>query len=248
MTTIYEINLKAYFNKGGEEHDFTGKRCVLAISVGQDYHEDQHFYSAIHLLNESGFSHCKVVVADTLQRHNINANNTAEALTRSIQAGEAWIKRNQPALSALKMNVEIKRWTDELSSESYSEWRKKIEHTFEQSADFRSAVESTINVFIDRLKLRNPDADFEAAAANCREYIFEEIPVIMPLWAEQGYDYIIYPQKMTDAMAASRVHFVEPFLPDRARWLPIKFKKRGNPIPFIHRTFVSRLPRFAIAI
>jgi hypothetical protein len=37
---------------------------------------------------------------------------------------------------------------------------------------------------------------------------------------------------MTDAMAASRTHFVEPSMPDRVRWLPLKFKKRGQPIPF----------------
>lgn len=232
MTVISEINLKAYFNKGGEEHDFHGKRCVLAISVGQDYHEDQRLYSAIHLLNESGFSHCKVVVADTLQRHNVDASSTAEALALSQQAGHKWLERNAAAIAGLKMDVQITRWIEELSDPKYSEWRRKVEHKLHESEGFRGAIDSTIDVFIERLKLRDPDADIEAAAAKCREYIIEEIPIIMPLWAEQGYDYVIYPQKMTDAMAASRSHFVEPFLPERVRWLPLKFKKRGQPIPF----------------
>ncbi len=232
MSAIQLINLKAYFNKGGEEHDFAGKTCVLAISVGQDYHEDQYLYSAIHLLNESGFAHCKVVVADTLQRHNVDAASTAEALALSISAGQKWLQRNAPALSALTMDVTITRWIDELSDPKYSEWRRKIEQHFDESEGFRTAVQSTIQVFIDRLKIRDPFADTDLAAKKCLEYIIEEIPIIMPLWAEQGYDYVIYPQKMTDAMAASRHFFVEPSLPDRVRWLPLKFKKRGQPIPF----------------
>lgn len=252
MTLISEINLKAYFNKGGEEHHFTGKRCVLAISVGQDYHEDQRLYSAIHLLNESGFSHCKVVVADTLQRHNVDAQSTAEALALSQQEGQKWLERNAAALAALKMDVQITRWIDELSDPKYSEWRRKVENTLNDSSQLQGAINNTIEVFIERLKLRNPDADIEAAAAKYREYIIEEIPIIMPLWAEQGYDYVIYPQKMTDAMAASRDHFVEPFMPDRVRWLPLKFKKRGQPIPFQHASrpvlIINRHAEFRVSI
>lgn len=45
MSNVEAINLKAYFNKGGEELDFTGKRCVLAVSVGQEYHEEQKLSS-----------------------------------------------------------------------------------------------------------------------------------------------------------------------------------------------------------
>ena len=33
-------------------------------------------------------------------------------------------------------------------------------------------------------------------------------------------------------MATSRELLIEPHSPDRVRWLPLKFKKRGIPIPF----------------
>lgn len=91
MSDVEAINLKAYFNKGGEELDFTGKRCVLAVSVGQEYHEEQKLSSTVHLINKSGFSRVKVVVADTLQRHNKHGKSPGRRFPpRSATAMPGW--------------------------------------------------------------------------------------------------------------------------------------------------------------
>jgi len=230
MSNVQEINLKAYFNKGGEEHEFEGKRVVLAVSVGQEYHEDQKLRSTIHLINQSGFSHVKVVVADTLQRHNKHGKSPGEALSASIREGDAWLARNQRILDGLRVPYQITRWNQELASDHYAELRQQLNLVYHERHELREAIESTIAVFTDRLRLRDEHADIERAAAQCREYILEEIPIILPLWAAEGYDYVLYPQQMTAAMATSRDLLIEPHSPDRVRWLPLKFKKRGIPI------------------
>ncbi|MCE1114381.1 MULTISPECIES: tRNA-dependent cyclodipeptide synthase [Pseudomonas] len=232
MSNVEAINLKAYFNKGGEELDFTGKRCVLAISVGQEYHEEQKLSSTVHLINKSGFSQVKVVVADTLQRHNKHGKSPGEALSASIRDGDAWLARNRKYLAGLEAPVSISRWNQELASDRYADLRQQVNALYRDSEDLRGAIESTIGVFIERLRLRDPEADLERAAAQCREYILEEVPIILPQWAQEGYDYVIYPQQMTHAMAEARRLLIEPHAPERVHWLPLKFKKRGIPIPF----------------
>jgi tRNA-dependent cyclodipeptide synthase len=233
MSDVEAINLKAYFNKGGEELDFTGKRCVLAVSVGQEYHEEQKLSSTVHLINKSGFSEVKVVVADTLQRHNKHGKAPGLALSAAIRDGDAWIKRNRKYLDGLEAKVTISRWNEELASDRYAALRQQVNEVYaEPNSPLRNAIDTTIGVFIERLLLRDPAADTQQAAAQCREYILEEIPIILPLWAEQGYDFIIYPQQMTHAMATARALLIEPVAPERVHWLPLKFKKRGIPIPF----------------
>jgi len=49
----------------------------------------------------------------------------------------------------------------------------------------------------------------------------------MPLWASQGYDFIIYPQPMSDAMQETYQRFVAPLM-DKANWLSVRFKRVGQ--------------------
>ena len=236
MSDVEAINLKAYFNKGGEELDFTGKRCVLAVSVARSTTRSRSSAPApdqqVRLQpGESG-------VADTLQRHNKHGKSRARrSPPRSATATPGW---RATARAGLEAPVTISRWNQELASDRYAELRQQVDQLYRESEDLRGAIEATIGVFIERLRLRDPDADVERAAAQCREYILEEVPIILPLWAEEGYDYVIYPQQMTNAMATARRLLIEPHAPDRVHWLPLKFKKRGIPIPSPSRAPCTR--------
>lgn len=48
----------------------------------------------------------------------------------------------------------------------------------------------------------------------------------MPMWADFGYDFIIYPQAMTEAMRYTYQVFVETLPKDKAAWLSLQFKKK----------------------
>ncbi|OGT35895.1 MAG: hypothetical protein A3F11_03865 [Gammaproteobacteria bacterium RIFCSPHIGHO2_12_FULL_37_14] len=205
------------------------KKCVLLISVGQKYHESARLSATIDLINKSNFSSCTISVADTLQRHNIQDKSPEKAYITSLQLGDEWLARNEKHINKLKSAVTILRWDETLNDTDYPLFKKKIENEYVGNKFYRDAVDSTINTFLDRLKKRSLHIDLEMVFANCLKYLLEECPIIMPLWASQGYDYIIYPKVMTTAMAATYELFVKPSYQDKANWLALNFKKINAP-------------------
>jgi len=57
------------------------------------------------------------------------------------------------------------------------------------------------------------------------QYLIEELPIVMPLWAQMGYDFIIYPKPITPAMKKTYELFVENRYDAKCQWLYMRFKK-----------------------
>lgn len=216
-------------------HQYQGKHALLLISVGQDYHEGGKFEATIDLVNRQGFASCTIAVADILQRHNLSNYSYEEVYQVSSAAGEQWLERNQAAINRLATVTRILRWEACLLDPGYRPLLDRVQFEYENNRDYRTEVNGTIGLFLERLQKRDPDADLEEAKFRCLTYLIEECPIIMPLWASQGIDFVIYPQPMTRAMAETRRLFVAPHHPEQAHWLSLKFKKRaaivGRPLP-----------------
>lgn len=123
---MMEVQLKANF-KGTQSllYPMTKKStCVMLISVGWDYHEGESFKSTLKLVDEN-FSSCRIVVADTLQRHSLqffkhyleNEHNNVNEYARS--SGDGWIKHNLAELDNLSIHYKIERWDDYLHTQEY---------------------------------------------------------------------------------------------------------------------------------
>ena len=89
--------IKASFIRAGNiKQEFKELRCVIPISVGQPYHEDDYFESTLKLVNEN-FKSCSIMICDTLQRHTIKTCSSLDDLSAYIEAeknGHDWLKRN----------------------------------------------------------------------------------------------------------------------------------------------------------
>ncbi|WP_287812799.1 tRNA-dependent cyclodipeptide synthase [Pseudomonas sp.] len=220
-------------------HDYRGKHALLLISVGQDYHEGGKFEATIDLVNRQGFASCTIAVADILQRHNLSSYSYEEVYKVSAASGEQWLARNQGAINRLATVTRILRWEECLLDPGYRPLLDRVQFEYENNRDYRAEVNGTIGLFLDRLHKRDPEADLEEARFRCLNYLIEECPIIMPLWASQGIDFVVYPQPMTRAMAATRQLFVEPHHPAHGHWLSLKFKKRAavvdQPVPAVGR-------------
>lgn len=225
MTTV--TRSKASFGKVGQEQDFSGTRAVLLVSVGQRYHEGDKLQATVELVNRSGIEHLTIAVADALQRHNYTELPETVAYAHALRAGDEWLARNADILGGLLVTSDVLRWHTTLTDERYTALRERVENEYADNPDYKAAVDATIGRFTDRLRQRDPGADIEAAFRKSWVYLMEECPVIMPLWAREGHDFVIYPQPMTDAMAKTRELFVEPHHPGKAVWLSLKFKKRA---------------------
>jgi tRNA-dependent cyclodipeptide synthase len=209
-------------------YEYSGKHALLLISVGRDYHDGGKFEATIDLVNRGGFGKCTIAVADTLQRHNLSDVTYQQAYEVTADAGDQWVKRNQAAINQLSMKTSLLRWQDCVMDAAYRNLHDRIQFEYGNNRAYRGAINATIDRFLDRLKRRSDDVDLQAAAFRGLTYVIEECPIIMPLWASQGIDFVIYPQPMTQAMAMTRKLFVEPAFPNRVRWLPLKFKGKAG--------------------
>jgi tRNA-dependent cyclodipeptide synthase len=207
--------------------NFSGKKAVLAISVGQEYHEGGKFLATIDLINKYPFERCDIVLCDTLQRHNHYARLGEEnAYLFAKEAGELWLDRNAHALNRLNVSHNIIRWDTWLFHEEYNEARELVEQCYHENQDYKNAIHTNVQAFLDRASLINPDTDQEALFNHVLNYIIEECPIAMPLWAKMGYDFIIYPKAVSPAMAKTRDLFVVDQFGDKCEWIYLRFRKK----------------------
>ena len=212
---------KAAFDLKGRQYDYAGRSTILLVSVGAEYHEGEKFGATVDLLNRSEFGHVTVAVADTLQRHNLEVPS-ARAYDRSRRLGDQWVARNRPLLDLLTAETDILRWDDALVDPRYPRALSDVRAAYTSNTRYRQAIDSTIDRFVAR---RDGEAgDIDDVRHRCLTYLLEEVPIIQPLWAAQGYDFVVYPQHISAAMQATRDLFVE----EGAAWLPLRFKKRKS--------------------
>ncbi|MEV0318077.1 tRNA-dependent cyclodipeptide synthase [Streptomyces sp. NPDC050658] len=224
---VLDGRTKASFGQDGRKNDLSGRRAILLISVGQRYHEGDKLRATVELLNRTGFGQVTIAVADTLQRTNYLASDPADARRRALREGDEWLERNGKILGRLSVPNDVLRWDDALLDPDYPRFLRRIRDTYRDDPGYRRAVDSTIGKFIDRMISRDPRVDIRKAFDGCLSYLIEECPIIQPMWAYQGYDHVVYPHPMTDAMAATHRLFVVHEYPGKGIWLSLRFKKRA---------------------
>lgn len=207
--------------------NFEEKKALLFISVGQAYHEKGKFLATIELVNKYPFDRCDIVMADTLQRHNhFGRMGVEKATIFSKEAGDHWLKRSAYALSKFNVPHSIIRWDDLLFHEDYAALKEKIVKAYHENEEYKHAIDTNVMTYIDRLTLINPNTDQETLFQNGLGYLIEECPIVMPMWAQMGYDYIIYPKPLTPGMAKTRELFVTDEYSDKCQWIYLRFKKK----------------------
>lgn len=227
--------LKAKFKHGLSYYreSFNSAKVILAISVGQKYHEGEKFEATIDLVNRSKFEQCSIMVADSLQRYNLCIDGGDDIETAHIEAnkwGDEWLKRNFAIYSRLQMPYEIIRWDTWLNHPDYKKHREAVNYLYDHDEDYRQAFARSIDKFLTRYQkhaqeLGRKQIDYEKAFKLCLEYLQEECAIMMPLWASYAYDFIVYPSKMPDAVLATHDKFVKPINPNLLVRLSLAFKR-----------------------
>ncbi len=201
------------------------KKTILLISIGQEYYEGPKFESIIELINTCDFESCTVMIAGILQRHNyMNSMTEKLAIEAAINNRNSWMERNKRILSKLEAPNSIVYWDEHLANKDFFiEHLNMLKDAYAHDVDIKTSIDRTIEKYFIRRHdiLANHSQDL--AFKNCLNYILEECVILMPMWASQGYDYIIYPKKMTDAMQMMHKKFVLKQYPDKVRWLPVRF-------------------------
>lgn len=225
-----KVTLTKVSFRGVDKAELAKRSCIVHISVGQAYHEGDKFIATMDLINET-FRSCKIMVCDTLQKHSLKIMDPAlsddDAYQKALLLGEQWLERNSNAYSYLDIDVEIYRWDQWLRHPEYSIYRAEVENLYKENSDYRAAIHATIEKFLTRQNMSNNTTAFNLS----KIYILEECPILIPLWAKTGCEFVVYPRFRTPAMAKTYQYFLGDKNIDLLREVALKFNHRVTPKP-----------------
>lgn len=230
MFTESSTGLKGFFVKCPAEYrkEFKSSHVIYLVSVGQDYHEGEKLFAAINLINKK-FAQCTIMVNDLLQRHTIALENNIDNTTASklaIEEGDKWIQNNSQLLQLFKIPTSLHRWNQWINTSLFEECKNRIDILYEKNTSFREGMNNTIHEFLTRYKRRTNEIDQEKAFSLCLAYLKEETSVIVGMWKDFAYDFILYPGKQIEILRiAYKIFGVDNSC---LRWLHLKFRRNNK--------------------
>lgn len=220
MLTRYKIRTMR-----NEWHGYNAAR--LEISVGQPYHEGEKFLTLADWVQRH-FKSATVNVCDSLQRHNLRLTGLSpfNALVKSMELGDEWIKRNGRALAILPA-LKIVRW-DEWKKEK--EWDEGLEasiYAYRHDPNFSKLIDTKAIDFWERRSERDnlPASLKENFLTSSKNYMLEEIAVGVVM-AKDKTVADIYPGTILQAFD----YFRDAGLPAPISMTTVGFAKRKEEI------------------
>lgn len=173
QTGEYKVVPRSAFSKFGND------KSILGISLGQKYHEGTKFKALVDW-SVQRFNHTTIMIADTLQRHNLMLRtqiSEEEAIKTLRGNSQAWRSRNQNSIKGLN----VLTWNELLENSSVQIYLDQIWQLYETNQDVYSVIDKTVQEYFIRQRSKEPEfynADnFEAIYKSSRDYLLEEIAV-----------------------------------------------------------------------
>lgn len=223
--------LKCFLLKCPEQkkEEFASGEAALLISVGQPYHEGEKMWAMMSFIEKS-FKKCNIMVNDSLQRHTIMLNDTSnltneEAYKKSIEDGREWVERNSKFFKSLGIPYELHYWNTWLNHGEYAFYKNKIDDLYKNDQEFKFNMDVTIKEFIVRNQAMADIKGVDQVYNFCLEYLLEECAIIMGVWQNLDYNFILYPGKMISILKYTRSILVKE---DILYWLHVKFRRNNK--------------------
>ncbi len=224
--------IKASFRniEKSQSKSLQGSEAILLVSPGQPYYQDQEkLLSIIELINRSQFQSVNIVIGDTNHRYNLAVQGMSdlEAFQYAKLLGDQWLEHSQDAINRLSVPYQITRWTDWVSHSQYPHYKQLVNENYDTNPLVKTGFEQSISEYLLRQNPQQINADnYEQWHQASLEYLKEECAIIMPLWAELQVPYIIYPNRMLQAMLVIYKALVKPqYGKQYVQWLPVRFKR-----------------------
>lgn len=214
--------------------NFKESVCVLAISVGQKAHEGENLAATIDYINNN-FKSCTIALGDSLQRHNFTflySLDSRNAYKKSLAEGNSWLERNKPIYNELRIPFQITRWDEWLNHEDYKAIESKLRKIYKKDEKVREAFEKTSEDFKERFKKILMGENIEITAELLEkvkeksiEYLKEESIIMTAIWATEGYNYILYPSPILEAVERAREKLLDEKQEHFSKWLELSFER-----------------------
>jgi len=201
--------------------------ALVHISVGQNYHEGEKFIATMDLINET-FKYCYVMLCDSLQRHSLKLKysnlSDSELYRLALEKGDEWLIRNGNILKALTIPYKIYRWDFWLSHPDYAKYKIEVDKLYYHHQKFQQAVKATIEKYLARQNIER--SKHEKAFNLCKQYILEECPILIPLWAKTNANFVVYPRFRTPIMTLMHDLYINSKQSTLLNEIALKFHRR----------------------
>ncbi len=178
--------------------------CIVPISIDLFYNphdgkerlqEGGNLAAIVYMLNQLKLASCVIVIADTLQRHNVTIESHGmigeAAIEKAKEAGKNWKDRNDHIISRLAMPYQILYWDPLYKHEGYESQKAAMQRKYDSSTVFMNLVDQVARHFINGFGRGNAKHHSdEMVALNLSlavklsiEYLLEELSVIS-LWRD----------------------------------------------------------------
>lgn len=231
MYTKDGASLRCFLFKCSEDKRkiFKSSTAALLVSVGNPSLEGEKLWAMVNFINKS-FKKCSIMVNDSLQKYTIALNECDnfcldEAYKKSIQRGKEWVGRNSLFLNSLVIPSKIHYWNEWLGLQEYTFYRSKIDYLYKNDVEFKNSMHATIQEFITRNQGGISRVGLERFYSFCLQYLLEECAVIMGVWQNCEYDFILYPGKIIDILKYTHSSLV---CSKMLYWLHIKFRRNNK--------------------
>jgi hypothetical protein len=212
---------------------FPDPTAQLTISVGQSMHEGERLMATVSLVNKS-FSHCTIMIDDSIQWHTLSIGNKAASpdilLEAAISAGDDYLARNEAIFASFTIPYRIIRWRDWHGTLKWQLAIENMQTAYDTNAVLKQAIDNNVQTFLARYERNQAGDKYDRAHAvkMCTHYLIEECAVMLDFWIELGCHYEVYPSGRNQAMTATHQLFIAPYhhllLPISLRFNRLKSK------------------------
>lgn len=204
--------------------------CLLSISVGQQYHEEDYFASTIDLINNT-FGSCVISLYDSLQRYTMAMNYPLaldELHVLANKEGDLWLQRNEKFYSRLKNLTGVVRWDDWLKKAEFDNTKQEVLQLIEQDPSYKKHFNIAVDKYLNRCN-KNSDkvgeCEFTRVNKLCFNYIVEEC-VVLRLWMSLNCQFEVYPNLHNEAIEETRKRFANSTDRSILNLLTLSFKNK----------------------
>lgn len=173
------------------------KTVVYLVSVGKEKFEEKWVSRFARFIEEIGFKRVLIVVADSLQRFNIEVDENLseeDAFQESVRRGAEWIKRNKAYFNKVKKFCKFIRWEELKKDKDYFSSLEKIKEICSDNGFLREPLLETIQEYLKR-SARLATLNQELATRKSCDYLIEECEIFRRMLINKKVSVILYPAK-----------------------------------------------------
>ena len=180
-----------------ENSPFKDYTFVYAVSVGNDHFEDDWVGGYVNFLKSVGSRKASVLVADSLQRHNLSGCYS-DAQAKASEFGQIWAKKYKPLFDTLGENVqhEFVHWEQYRQHPHFVKYLRYMENLEANGPGFQAVLSESISDYMRRSAHEDISCTVEEKAKKSADYFMEECAVTWIIAQNPELKGILYPSKV----------------------------------------------------